>query len=114
MTEERKQEVIELIKELLDEPLYTGKIDELELDELGLGWVQPYFVLDTFPLDYLEDEPKNYCHEFTVERQWFREYLGRQNVEFEDFVGIYTWDWSYSVYLDAKAEGKIIKENEVL
>ena len=60
-----------------------------------------YVILCTFP-----DDDADYCKMFVVETEWLKGYC----CSLEEFLDNYVWDETWSVYLQAKAQNKVITE----
>lgn len=68
--------------------------------------------LCTFP-----DSDVNYCKKFVVPRGWLLDILERldsvnerKGVDLENFLQNYVWDETHFIYLQAKTDGKLIRE----
>lgn len=70
--------------------------------------------LDTFP-----DSDEYYSKVFTVPKDWLLNIMDRldeknerKGVNLENFLQNYVWDETWFIYLQAKAEGKLIREGK--
>lgn len=70
--------------------------------------------LCTFP-----DDDRDYCKVFSVPTEWLLDLLEkmdtfneRKGVDLQNFLDNYCWDETWFVYLQAKAEGKLLSESE--
>lgn len=70
--------------------------------------------LCTFP-----DDDKDYCKVFSVPKDWLLDILERlddknerKGVDLENFLENYVWDETWFIYLQAKAEGNLIREEK--
>lgn len=70
--------------------------------------------LCTFPND-----DKDYCKVFSVPTDWLIDILERldkvnerNGVDLENFLENYVWDETWFIYLQAKAKGKLLREDE--
>lgn len=71
--------------------------------------------LCTFPVD-----DKDYCLSFVVPKTWLKDILermdslnNREEVDLKNFLDNYCWDEAYFIYEAAKADGVLLKEENV-
>ena len=71
--------------------------------------------LCTFP-----DDDCNYCHSFVVDTRWLIQVLERMDelnerrgVSIRNFMDNYVWDETWAIYNIAKAENRILFEEEI-
>lgn len=128
VTKEEADEIIEKREPLglfycVDGNVYVG-IDNRTWD----AWVEEFCSLEEC-LNWLNDaevvlctfsdNDDDYCKRFVVPRGWLIDTLDRldqcnerKGADLENFLDNYVWDETWFIYLQAKAEGKLIREVE--
>ena len=87
----------------------------MQSDDLCQEKTQEIIELCTFP-----DSDDDYCKLFAVTRDWLVDILDRldqcneqKGVDLENFLENYVWDETWFIYEQAKASGKILREEEL-